>query len=485
MINIIFFKKNLKLNSVYNESMICKLCLLLTICIWVLPGFSQPFSSNHGQFKIMQLTFDTSGHTIHNTQCFSPDDNWIVFDSRNNDTMIAGTGNIAMVNTQTGEIRKLYDTKHQTLYGPGVGAATFSPVANRVIFIHGIRNADKTKPYGITRRTGIAIDIAKPFHPIFMDARNITPPFTPGALRGGTHAHNWSADGKWISFTYNDYIIQQLEKKDSAVKDLRTVGVMVPGNPVAVAYDPSEENNGGEMFSVVVAKVTENPQPGSDEIDKAFDEGWIGTKGYKKSNGKWQHRAIAFQGEVVNSDGTKKTEVFVVDLPEDLTKANPAEPLEGTISSRSNVPAGVAQRRITYTSNGIQGPRHWLRSAPDGHLIAFLSKDNQGIIQLFGVTTDSEKITQLTFNSNSVQGSFNFSPDGTHIAYLADNSVFVTDIKTHKSKRLTPRASDEENVIGSVVWSNHGSMLAFNKYIKDQKTGKLFLQIFIIKDNLL
>ena len=36
------------------------------------------------------------------------------------------------------------------------------------------------------------------------------------------------------------------------------------------------------MFSVIVAKVTENPQPGSDEIDKAFDEGWIGTKGYRR-----------------------------------------------------------------------------------------------------------------------------------------------------------------------------------------------------------
>jgi hypothetical protein len=32
----------------------------------------------------------------------------------------------------------------------------------------------------LTRRTGVAIDIEKPFHPIFMDARDITPPFTPG-----------------------------------------------------------------------------------------------------------------------------------------------------------------------------------------------------------------------------------------------------------------------------------------------------------------
>ena len=81
-------------------------------------------------------------------------------------------------------------------------------------------------------------------------------------------------------------------------------------------------------------------------------------------------------------------------------------------------------------------------------------------------------------------GPFNFSPDGKYLAYLADNSVFVTDIKTGKSKRLTPQSSNEEQVMGSVVWSNHGLMLAFNKYVKDHKTGKAFLQIFIIKENL-
>ncbi|HEX5154665.1 MAG TPA: DUF3748 domain-containing protein [Parafilimonas sp.] len=432
----------------------------------------------------MQLTYDNGGHTIHNTQCFSQDDKWIVYDTRNNDAMIAGTGSISMVNTQTGEIRELYHTKHQTLYGPGVGAATFSPAADRVIFIHGIRNADKNNPYSFTRRTGVAIDIAKPFQPIFMDARDITPPFTPGALRGGTHAHTWSADGKWISFTYNDYIMQQLEKKDPSVKDLRTVGVMVPGHPVAVPHNLSEENNSGEMFSVAVAKVTENPRPGSDEIDKAFDEGWIGSKGYKKSNGEWQHRAIAFQGEVTNPDGTKKTEIFVLDLPEDLTTAGPGRLLQGTISSRPEVPAGITQRRITNAANRIEGPRHWLRCTPDGSLIAFLSKDEKGIIQLFGISPNGGKISQLTFNDYSIQGPFNFSPDGAYVAYLADNSVFVTEIKTGTSKRLTPPVYNEENLTGPVVWSNHGFMLAFNKYIKDKKTGNLYLQLFIIKDGL-
>jgi len=171
-----------------------------------------------------------------------------------------------------------------------------------------------------------------------------------------------------------------------------------------------------------------------------------------------------------------------LDLPEDLAIPEPGKPLQGTTTSGPNVPQGVVQRRITHTSDGVQRPRHWLRCTPDGDLIAFLSKDDKGIIQLFGVSPNGEKITQLSFNSYSIQGPFNFSPDGKHLAYLADNSVFVTEVETHKSKRLTPLASNEENLTGSVVWSNNGSMLAFNKYVKDKETDNLYLQIFIIKD---
>ncbi len=455
--------------------------LVTLLCIPISLVYGQPPLSSSHKYKIVQLTHDKGGHTIHNTECFSPDDKWIVYDARNYDTLIGSIGEIKMVNTQTGEIRELYHTTNQTEYGPGVGAATFSPTANRVIFIHGIRNCNEKNPYSFTRRTGVAIDIANPFHPIFMDARDITPPYTPGALRGGTHAHNWSADGKWISFTYNDYIISQLEKKNPSVKDLRTVGAMMPGHPVEVPADPAGENNNGEMFAVVVARVTENPVPGSDEIDKAFDEGWIGTNGYRKSDGSRQHRAIAFQGETVGKEGIKKTEVFVLDLPEDMTKALPYHPLEGTSSSRPNVPAGVKQRRVTHLADGIQGPRHWLRTTPDGSTIAFLSKDNKGVIQIFGVSPNGGKIRQLTFNRYPVMGPFNFSPNGKYLAYLADNSVFVTSVKTGKSRRISPRYSDEERVNGSVVWSNDGTMLAFNKYVKDTFSNELFLQIFLAR----
>lgn len=430
------------------------------------------------KFNEIQLTDAPQGHTLHNTQVFSQDGKWIVYDTRNDDTQIGRTGSIEMVNVQTGEVRVLYRTENQTVNGPGVGAATFSPVADSVLFIHGIRNADASRPYSATRRTGVAIDVKQPGKPIFMDARDITPPFTEGALRGGTHAHSWSGDGKWISFTYNDYVMERLAQRDSSIRDLRTVGVMVPGG-VAVAPDSTLENHGGAYFSVVVTEVTEHPKPGSNEIDRAFDECWIGTGGYIKPDGAQQHRAIAFQGNVRDTAGRTVTEVFVVDLPGDLTQSNPGKPLAGTLTSRPAIPKGVVQRRVTYTAQGVQGPRHWLRTTPDGSLILYLAHDAEGIAQIFGVSPNGGRSRQLTHNPFPVQGPFNIDPTGRHVAYVADNSVFVTDLFSGESQRLTVRASDADKPVGAPNWSPDGTLLAFNRYVT-QGAGR-FLQVFLLK----
>ena len=82
-----------------------------------------------------------------------------------------------------------------------------------------------------------------------MDARNTA--FYSRSLRGGTRTHSWSGDGKWISFTYNDYIMERLVAADSGVKDLRTIANDAP--KVTVPDDGTMENNSGECFSAVVA----------------------------------------------------------------------------------------------------------------------------------------------------------------------------------------------------------------------------------------
>ncbi|MGV3764207.1 DUF3748 domain-containing protein [Parapedobacter sp.] len=429
-------------------------------------------------FNETQLTCAAQGHTLHNTQVFSKDGRWVVYDTRNDDTRIGSTGSIEMVNIKTKEVRILYETAHQTDDGPGVGAATFSPMQDRVLFIHGIRNADASRPYGMTRRTGVAVDIGYPGKPIFMDARDIAPPFTTGALRGGTHAHSWSSDGKWISFTYNDYVMDQLAKMDTTVRDLRTVGIMVPCR-VDVEEDGTLENNGGTYFSVIVTDVTEDPKAGSDQIDKAFDECWIGRSGYQKPDGSWQHKAIAFQGNVRNEKGKIVTEVFVVDLPADPTEARDDQPLEGTSISRPGIPRGVSQRRVTYTANGVEGPRHWLRTTPDGNLICFLAEDKRGITQLFGVSPNGGEIRQVTKNDFPISGQFNIDPMGRWVVYPGDNSLFITALGTGDTYRITDRFTDEGKPVGAPNWSPNGNAIVYNRYVglNDER----FLQVFLLQ----
>ncbi|HTF28520.1 MAG TPA: DUF3748 domain-containing protein [Flavitalea sp.] len=426
----------------------------------------------------IQLTSGDRGFCINHTKCFSPDDKWIVFDSRNDDSQIIWTGTIGLVNVDTCEIKDIYHTTNQTEFGPGVGAASFFPVGGRVLFLHGIRNASAKNPYGFTRRSAVAIDINDPFIPIFMDARNISPPFTAGALRGGTHAHSVSGDGKWISFTYNDFILEQLSKENNMVRDLRTVGVMMPGS-VTVNTGDAFENYSGEMFSAVVTEVTENPAWGSSEIEKAFDETWIGVNGYIKKDGNRQLRAIAFQGNVRDEKGNLKTEVFIADLPDDISRARPEKPLEGTEVTRPNVPDGVLQRRITFSQSGLQGPRHWLRSTGDGSMIAFLSVDEKKIIQIFGVSPEGGDVSQLTVNPFPVQSPFNMSPDDRYVAYVADNRIYITDLLKSETRNLTGRFSESEMPVGAPVWSNDGQLLAYNRYIENE--GGRFLHIFLLK----
>ena len=437
----------------------------------------------------MQLTFDPRGHLLHNTQCWSPDNQWIVYDNRPDETMISSTGTIEKVNVHTGEIVRMYTTSNQTAHGPGVGAATWCPTGGRVLFIHGLFNCDESRPYGFRRRTGVAVDDARPGRPIFIDARDVLPPFTPGALRGGTHAHTWSADGRWISFTYQDAILGDLERTSGKANlDLRTVGVSAPIRAVKVEADQAGENNSGEMFSVLVVKVVSEAAPGSDEIERAFSDSWVGVDGYVRADGTRQKRAIAFQGHVRDRDGKKISEVFIVDVPDRIDVPGPDGPIEGTATQRPMPPKGTVQRRLTFTADrkfpGVQGPRHWPRTSPDGSKIAFLARDEGGVVQIFFVSPLGGAIRQVTHNRWPVSTAFNWRPDGRAIAYGMDNSIFMTDVREGEtfgaSTRLTDRSGDElaPQPYG-VVWSYDGKTIACNRAA--WRDGKRFGQIFLLK----
>lgn len=402
-----------------------------------------------------QITFSPRHHQLTNSNVWTADSLWLAFDVRPSGASFT-SDTIERVNVQTGEVEVLY----RATDGAHVGVVTVSPdLPPRYLCIHGPEQPDESWHYDFHHRRGVIVQNGRAEN---LDACDITPPFTPGALRGGSHVHLYSPDGTRVSFTYNDHVMHERDPKE----DLRNVGIALPLRAVTpIKQHPREYS--GSHFCVLVSRTTAAPRPDSDEINRAYEEGWIGARGYQRPDGSWQRWAVAFIGDTISAAGEKQPEVFIVDLPEALEAyAMPGdEPLEGTESSLPAPPAGVRQRRLTFTTRGLaQQPRHWLRSAPDGSAIAFLMADEQDVVQLWTVSPNGGAPRQVTRLAHSVQSAFSWHPQGAAVAFISDNQVMRCDIENGVCQPLTER-SEQPPSGDAVVWSPDGRLIAFMREV--------------------
>ena len=433
-----------------------------------------------------QLTFASQNHNLDNNDSFSPDDRWLAFDPREDDTAIAGNAVIARVSLATGEVQELYREPLARPWGPGVGAANVNPVDGSVAFIRGLTSATAERPYAMWRRGGAYVRAESLGALGLLDARDVIAPFTPGALRGGTHRHEWSADGRWIGFTYNDALLAALEERTGEKVNLRTIGVATRLERGLVHVPPGPENNDGEMFAAVVVRVVPRPRPNSDEISRAFEDAWVGREGYRRTDGGWQRRARAFLGNVRTNEDRELTEVFIVDIPERIDVSGATGPLEGTATLMPQPPHGAEQRRLTFTATRkfpgvVLEPRHWLRSSPDGTRIVFLAKDDAGIVQAYSVPPQGGVITQITHGEIPVQSCVRWSPDSAFIVYVSGNAVTVCDARPTSRKFGVARALTQptEQLPENVDWSHDGRTIAFNRRVLT--AGIWRQQIFLVQ----
>jgi hypothetical protein len=417
--------------------------------------------------KEEQITRAPHGHILTNVGVWSPDGEWIVYDTRPDPAGEQFRGErIEMVRVRTGEVRVLYEARR----GAHCGVVTFHPREFKVVFILGPEDPTPDWQYGPCHRQGVMVEAAQPGVAKPLDARDLAPPFTAGALRGGSHVHVWDAAGQWVSFTYEDHVLAQLsEETGDRHINLRNVGVSVPGRGVLVSKR-HPRNHDGDYFTVLVTRTVAKPKPGSDEIKRACEEGWIGTNGYVRPDGSRQRRALAFQGHVVTPTGATIAEVFVADLPEDLTVPGDG-PLAGTTTLRPAPPQGTVQRRLTFTAArphpGLQGPRHWLRVSPDGGHIALLMKDDAGVVQLWTVSPNGGPLRQITRNPWPIASTFTWSPAGDRIAHVMDRSVCVTDARTGETVRLTPPTSEATAPRPEAcVFSPDGTKIAYVRSVR-------------------
>jgi hypothetical protein len=425
-----------------------------------------------------QITNDLAyHHDLDNNDNFSPDGQWLVYDTRTDDGGIAASSKIEKVNIKTGQKVVLFNIKNNSeVWGPGAGAVSYSPKESQVVFIHGLESSTKENPYQQWRRTGVIIKDSNPNHPIYMDARDVTFPYTPGALRGGTHRHEWSGDGKWIGYTYNDAILKGLEESSGKKMNLRTIGVSK--NIKAVKVDANPENVSGQWFSALVVRVVPEPAPGSDEISAAVSDSWVGTNGYIRKDGKRQ-MARAFLGTVVNKNGKNVPEVFIVDIPDDITQPGEFGPLEGTKTSFPMPPKGTVQRRLTYTADSAKpGCLGVVRSSPDGKHLTFLSHDANGIQQVFSISPEGGKPVQLTEHDSNVSGNVRWHPDGKRFSYTWNGSLVLCELGNAPfAKRFTLLTSPSSPAPTNSVWSPDGKTIAFNRLVGTGKSASQ--QVFV------
>ncbi len=423
-----------------------------------------------------QLTFSTINKALDNNDNWSRDDRYLVVDTR--ETYGGGIGNgtsIMKVSITTGVETIIYAPNYLldtvgSKQAPGLGAASFSPIADEAIFIHGpfVEEAQATGAYyGTRNRRGGIVKADGSGEIRFADMRDITSDVTtPGAHRGGSHRHEYTFQGNRIGFTYDDQLLQDYQ---------RTIGYMEP---------VSKHPQGVDMWTALLIKPVLDAEKKPGDIVRAADDRWVGTLGQFRS----------FIGNVVEADGkTVTSSLFTVEVPTsvDITTSN-----SGTKTTFMTPPQGITVRRITSTpASGITA------GSIDARWVGYRATAPDGTTQVFIVNPrGSDKSAdpamqpiQASFIPQGASGGLRFHPTGNSVAVQADNGVAAICIKPGPlfgtTTWLTPHGSDYSSITSdALVWSRGGKMLAFNRRVPTyDSTGKLvkdfngnnFRQIFL------
>ena len=75
-------------------------------------------------FSEIQITFSPYNHSLDNNDNFSPDNMWLVYDTRTNNGGILRGKTIEKVNISTKEIVTIYSAPGASETGPGTGAVS-------------------------------------------------------------------------------------------------------------------------------------------------------------------------------------------------------------------------------------------------------------------------------------------------------------------------------------------------------------------------
>lgn len=406
-----------------------------------------------------QITFSPMGHDLDNNDNFSADGTWLCFDTR--ETVEFGIHNcqsIGIVNIETGEERILLEYPDAIIStanpAPGIGAVSFNHARNEVAFIHGppLSEIGVRGPYDFPNRTGGRVSLDEPGVVHWLDKRDIVADrdTVPGALRGGTHRHEYTFNGNRIGFTYNDFLMKDYD---------RTVGYMEP-HPNAP--------DGASHFAVLMVPTVPIGESKSGELEKAWGDSWVGRDG----------RMRAFIGRVRTEDGTTYTQsLYVADVPlsVDVTTAD-----SGSATRFPSPPTGITIRRLTNDwAEGI------VRGSHDGKQISYYGKDGNDLSQVFVIPADgSTPPRQVTRLPSGTDAGLRWHPEGETIYCISNNGIVATSVKEESfgnSTFLTDQGTGAPRTKLAISWD--GKALAFNRPVASEHKnylGEDHVQIFVL-----
>ena len=135
--------------------------LVRIVCITMIAIIGTSMNASDKE-KERQLTFSPKNHELDNNDNFSADLEFLCYDTRE----MFGPGidrsrSIEKVELATGKETVLYAPPFSTSdqAAPGIAAASYSPVADKVLFIHGppLEALAKRGPYAKTNRNGAEV----------------------------------------------------------------------------------------------------------------------------------------------------------------------------------------------------------------------------------------------------------------------------------------------------------------------------------------
>lgn len=459
----------MKKSMTQNFGMLNCRILSLGAALLLLAGLSSCGMENQDDDTILamqekQISYSNKNHALDNNDNFSPNNKFLCYDTRGTvfNNNIGNSKTIEKIEIATGRETVLYQPESVTgeNAAPGVGAVSWHPTEDKVVFIHGpdVGEVEARGYYDITNRTGVEVSADGNDIITKVDRRDVMTnrPTTPGAQRGGTHRHEYSRNGKRIGFTYDDFLNSHYD---------RTIGYMEKNSNAPEGYS---------HYFAVILKPTEKGKSKPGEIEKASGDSWIDPAGTMRG----------FIGKVRAENGVDyQSDLFVADIPEsvDITTA-----FSGNDTIYPEPPAGIKIRRLTR-SGKVEGI---VRGSFDGKFIAYLSPDDNGIQQVFVTKAyDDESISDEAFQPcqlssfDSNASSLRWHPEKYWVFATSNGNIAAICAEPGRNfgKTIMITADDQERK--ELVVSNDGKMLAYTLLRKSEdgnKTDK-FKQIFTLK----